>query len=122
MSMAWFEKAKAEAPNALYMAVSWTHADGRIVNVSFTDLTRASFAEAGLIGEQFFPGLLLMLVPGKPEGLTIRSEAALNRMKDLCRLDVYDTKFFLGNLFLYPASFMIVGIWYPRRVPNLLFR
>lgn len=50
------------------------------------------------------------------------SEAALNRMKDLCRLDVYDAKFFLGNLFLYPASFMIVGIWYPRRVPNLLFR
>lgn len=47
---------------------------------------------------------------------------ALERMQELCRLDVYDLKFFLGNLFLYPASFMIVGMWYPKRVPDLLFR
>lgn len=47
-------------------------------------------------------------------------EAALNRMKELCRLDIYDLKFFLGNLFLYPTSFMIVGMWYPKRQPNML--
>lgn len=49
-------------------------------------------------------------------------EAALNRMKELSRLDIYDLKFFLGNLFLYPTSFMIVGMWYPKRVQDLLFR
>jgi hypothetical protein len=49
-------------------------------------------------------------------------EKALSRMKELCRLDIYDLKFFLGNLFLYPTSFMIVGMWYPKRVPDLLFR
>jgi hypothetical protein len=47
------------------------------------------------------------------------SEAALNRMKELANLDKYDLKFFLGNLFQYPTSFMIVGLWYPKRA-NLL--
>jgi hypothetical protein len=45
---------------------------------------------------------------------------ALMRMKELCRLDVYDLKFFLGNLFLYPSSFLIVGMWYPKRRSDLL--
>jgi hypothetical protein len=49
-------------------------------------------------------------------------EKALARMKELCRLDIYNLKFFLGNLFLYPTSFMIVGMWYPKRVSDLLFR
>jgi len=42
-------------------------------------------------------------------------DAALNKMKELCRLDTYDLKFFLGNLFQYPASFLVVGMWYPKR-------
>ena len=48
------------------------------------------------------------------------NDAALERMKDLCRLDVYDVKFFLGNLFLHPMSFMIVGMWYPKRRDDML--
>lgn len=47
-------------------------------------------------------------------------QVALDRMKELCRLDIYGLKFFLGNLFLYPTSFMIVGMCYPKRVPDLL--
>jgi hypothetical protein len=42
-------------------------------------------------------------------------EAALRRMKELCTRDNYALKFFLGNLFQYPASFLIVGMWYPKR-------
>ena len=48
------------------------------------------------------------------------NDAALKRTKDLCRLDVYDLKFFLGNLFLHPMSFMIVGMWYPKRRDDML--
>jgi hypothetical protein len=29
------------------------------------------------------------------------SEAAVNRMKELCKLETYDLKFFLGNLFQF---------------------
>jgi hypothetical protein len=47
-------------------------------------------------------------------------EKALDRMKELCNLDKYDLKFFLGNLFMHPASFLIVGMWYPKRQPDLL--
>jgi hypothetical protein len=43
------------------------------------------------------------------------SEAAVKKMKELCKLDIYDLRFFLGNLFQYPASFLIVGMWYPKR-------
>jgi hypothetical protein len=77
MKAQWFEALKKTAneaaESALYMAVSWVHRDGRIVNVSFTDLARASFAEAELIEDRFSPALLLMLLPGKPDGLEIRS-------------------------------------------------
>jgi hypothetical protein len=45
---------------------------------------------------------------------------ALTRMKELCRLDIYDLKFFLGNLFLHTASFLIVGMWYPKRRTDML--
>jgi hypothetical protein len=73
MSTQWFDTAREIAPSALYMAIAWAHEDGRIVNVPFTDLARASFAEAELIGEKFFPGLVLLLIPGKVDGLEIRS-------------------------------------------------
>ena len=43
------------------------------------------------------------------------NEAAVSRMKELCNLKKYDLKFFLGNLFQYPTSFLIVGLWYPKR-------
>ena len=69
----WFEDANEAAPSALYMAIAWTHEDGRIVNVPFTDLARASFAEVELICEKFFPGLVLMLIPGEVDGLEIVS-------------------------------------------------
>lgn len=47
-------------------------------------------------------------------------EKALARMKDLCNLEKHDLKFFLGNLFMYPGSFLIVGMWYPKRQDGLL--
>ena len=47
-------------------------------------------------------------------------ERALSRMKELCNLDKYDLKFFLGNLFMHPASFLIVGMWYPKRQADML--
>jgi hypothetical protein len=47
-------------------------------------------------------------------------EKALSRMKELCDLDKYDLKFFLGNLFMHPASFLIVGMWYPKRRDDML--
>lgn len=43
------------------------------------------------------------------------NDAAVNRMKELCSLSKYDLRFFLGNLFQYPTSFLIVGMWYPKR-------
>jgi hypothetical protein len=43
------------------------------------------------------------------------SEAAVKRMAEICRLETYDLRFFLGNLFQYPTSFLIVGMWYPKR-------
>lgn len=48
-------------------------------------------------------------------------ERALQKLRELSDLTRYDLKFFLGNLFLYPNSFMIVGLWYPKRA-DLLFR
>lgn len=47
-------------------------------------------------------------------------QKALSRMKELCNLDKYDLKFFLGNLFMHPASFLIVGMWYPKRQLGML--
>jgi hypothetical protein len=47
-------------------------------------------------------------------------EAALAKLRDLCDLEKYSLRFFLGNLFMHPGSFMIVGLWYPMRA-NLLF-
>lgn len=47
-------------------------------------------------------------------------EAALAKLREVCDLKQYALRFFLGNLFMHPASFMIVGLWYPKRA-NLLF-
>jgi hypothetical protein len=45
-------------------------------------------------------------------------DKALRRMKELCNVDKYDLKFFLGNLFMHPGSFLLVGMWYPKRQPG----
>lgn len=48
-------------------------------------------------------------------------EKALQKLQELSDLNRHNLKFFLGNLFLYQHSFMIVGLWYPKRA-DLLFR
>ena len=48
------------------------------------------------------------------------SEAAVAKMRELCDLQTYNLKFFLGNLFLHPSNFLVVGLWYPKR-SNRLF-
>jgi len=42
-------------------------------------------------------------------------EAALSRITELANLEKYELKFFLGNLFRFPQSFTIVGLWYSKR-------
>jgi hypothetical protein len=46
---------------------------------------------------------------------------ALQRVREICDLDHYATKFFLGNFFLHPTAFTIVGLWYPKRAKGRLF-
>lgn len=48
------------------------------------------------------------------------SDAAVTKMRELSDLNTHRLKFFLGNLFLHPSKFLIVGLWYPKR-SNLLF-
>lgn len=47
---------------------------------------------------------------------------ALQKLHQILNLEEYAARFFLGNLFQYPTSFTIVGLWYPQRAPDLLFR
>lgn len=47
---------------------------------------------------------------------------ALRKLEQILDLEKYSVRFFLGNLFQYPTSFTIVGLWYPQRVADLLFR
>lgn len=48
-------------------------------------------------------------------------DEALRKVREITDLSRFDLRFFLGNLFLYPQNFMVVGLWYPKRA-NLLFR
>jgi hypothetical protein len=41
-------------------------------------------------------------------------EKALEKLHEITDLSRYSLRFFLGNLFLYPQSFLIIGLWYPR--------
>ena len=41
-------------------------------------------------------------------------EAARNKVQTLLDLERYRPAFFLGNFYMYPASFAIIGLWYPR--------
>jgi hypothetical protein len=47
-------------------------------------------------------------------------DAALKKVREITDLSRFALRFFLGNLFLHPHNFMIVGLWYPKRA-NLLF-
>ena len=47
-------------------------------------------------------------------------DAAKNKVIELLDLERYNTGFFLGNIHMYPASFAIIGLWYPTR-SNMLF-
>jgi hypothetical protein len=47
-------------------------------------------------------------------------DKALSRMRELCNLEKYALRFFLGNLFMHPTSFLIVGMWYPKKQPGML--
>lgn len=49
------------------------------------------------------------------------NEKAIEKLREITDLSRYDLRFFLGNLFLYPQSFVIVGLWYPKK-RDLLFR
>ena len=40
---------------------------------------------------------------------------ALKKLRQVCNVENYALKFFLGNLFLHPTAFTIVGLWYPKR-------
>jgi hypothetical protein len=40
----------------------------------------------------------------------------LEKLEEICNLDTHDCYFFLGNTQAHPASFMVVGIYYPPRV------
>jgi hypothetical protein len=46
----------------------------------------------------------------------------LQKLQQILNLEEYAVRFFLGNLFQYPTSFTIVGLWYPKRARDLLFR
>jgi len=46
--------------------------------------------------------------------------AAVRKLQELTDLSRYALRFFLGNLFVHPQSFMIIGIWYPKKA-HLLF-
>jgi hypothetical protein len=46
-------------------------------------------------------------------------DAAINKVRVLLDLERYRSAFFLGNFFMYPASFAIIGLWYPRRSTRL---
>jgi hypothetical protein len=51
----------------------------------------------------------------------VGDDAAIAKMKELCNLSSYALKFFLGNLYLHPTSFMIGSLWYPKRASDRLF-
>lgn len=48
---------------------------------------------------------------GRREG----REAARKKMEELSDLEKYELKFYLGNIYRFPQSFTVVGVWYPKR-------
>jgi hypothetical protein len=52
----------------------------------------------------------------------VGNEKALEKVRSVCDVQKNAVRFFLGNTAQHPAAFCIVGFWYPKRVPDLLFR
>ena len=46
-------------------------------------------------------------------------EAAVEKVRALLNREHYDAAFMLGNIHMYPASFAIIGLWYPARTNRL---
>ena len=44
---------------------------------------------------------------------------AKRKVEDLLDSSKYKIGFFLGNIHMYPSSFVIIGLWYPRLNPML---
>ncbi len=42
-------------------------------------------------------------------------EAAQKKLEEICDLDSYALKFFMGNIKSHPTAFTVVGLWYPKR-------
>lgn len=49
---------------------------------------------------------------GRREG----REAAKQKMEKYADVEKYELRFYLGNLYRFPQSFTVVGMWYPKRV------
>lgn len=46
-------------------------------------------------------------------------ESAKQKVEELLDLSKYKTGFFVGNIHMYPSSFVIIGLWYPKLNPML---
>ena len=42
-------------------------------------------------------------------------DAAKEKLEDICNLDRYNLKFFMGNIKAHPMNFSIVGLWHPKK-------
>ena len=49
------------------------------------------------------------------------NEKALQKVESVLDLSKYAVRLFLGSMRLYPQTFCIGGIWYPKRAAGLLF-
>jgi hypothetical protein len=47
--------------------------------------------------------------------------SAQQKLEEICNLDKYALKFFMGNIHNHPTSFTIVGLWYPKKAERGLF-
>jgi hypothetical protein len=49
-------------------------------------------------------------------------DKALKKLQSICNLSEYAIRLFLGNLLKHPMSFTVVGLWYPKRAQDRLFK
>lgn len=43
------------------------------------------------------------------------ADSAKRKLEQLCNLDEYSLRFFMGNIKAHPMNFSIVGLWYPKK-------
>ncbi len=48
-------------------------------------------------------------------------EKARDRLEEICDLNSYALRFFMGNIKSHPERFTIVGLWHPKRAADRLF-